>query len=76
MIWQAYSCWPTRCCPRRAASEAGSVELTPAGATVRGPSAAVVLDGRAAAFAVGSNGALGARYVVLDSFVDQDAIVP
>jgi cyanophycinase len=53
-----------------------AVELTPAGATARGASAAVVLDGRFGSFSVGSNGTVGARYVLLDSFVDGDAIVP
>jgi hypothetical protein len=36
----------------------------------------VTLDGRYAAFAIGSNGALGARYVLLDSYVDGDAVMP
>jgi cyanophycinase-like exopeptidase len=53
-----------------------AVELTPGGATVVGTSAVVTLDGRYASFAVGSNGALGATYVILDSFVDRDQIVP
>jgi cyanophycinase-like exopeptidase len=53
-----------------------AVELTAAGASVVGSSAAVVLDGRYASYSLGSNGALGARYVIFDSFVNQDQIVP
>ncbi|HEY0733988.1 MAG TPA: hypothetical protein VGD69_03710 [Herpetosiphonaceae bacterium] len=51
-----------------------AVEITATGATVHGTSTAVILDGRYASFAVGSNGALGARYVLLDSFVAGDRI--
>jgi len=51
-----------------------AVEVTAAGATVRGSSAALVLDGRAASFGVGANGALSARYVVLDTFVNDETI--
>jgi len=46
-----------------------AVELTQAGATVVGASAAVTLDGRYASLNVGSNGVLSATYVILDSFV-------
>jgi cyanophycinase len=53
-----------------------AVELTQAGATVRGMSAAVVLDGRYATFSGGGNGTLGARYVLLDSYVEGDAVAP
>jgi len=53
-----------------------AVELTQAGATVRGTSAAVALDGRYASYNLGKNGALGASYVILDSFVAEDPIVP
>lgn len=53
-----------------------AVELTQAGAKVVGGSVAVTLDGRAAMFGVGSNGALAARYVILDSFVDGDSVRP
>ncbi|HEY0605680.1 MAG TPA: hypothetical protein VGD58_22345 [Herpetosiphonaceae bacterium] len=51
-----------------------AVEITATGATVHGNNTAVILDGRYASFAVGSNGALGARYVLLDSFVAGDRI--
>jgi cyanophycinase len=53
-----------------------ALELTHAGAVVRGTSAVVILDGRAARFAVGDNGTLGAQYVMLDSFVDRDKVKP
>lgn len=53
-----------------------ALEITSEGAAVIGTGVVVVLDGRAAQFAVGSNGALGARYVRLDSYVDGDWIEP
>ncbi len=53
-----------------------AVEVSQTGAVARGQSAVLVLDGRAASFSVGSNGALGARYVVLDTYVDGDALTP
>lgn len=53
-----------------------AVELDQTGASVRGLSAVVVLDGRYASFAVGSNDALSAHYVLLDSYVEGDAVAP
>ena len=53
-----------------------AVELTASGAVVWGRSAAVVLDGRYGSFALGSNGALGERYVLLDTYVDGDPVTP
>lgn len=53
-----------------------AVEVTPAGATVWGANTAVILDGRLASYAQGTNGALSARYVVLDSYVHGDALLP
>jgi cyanophycinase len=53
-----------------------ALELTQAGGSAVGSRAVAVLDGRAASFATGSNGALGARYVIFDSFVQGDALVP
>lgn len=53
-----------------------AIEMTASGATVWGNNTAVVLDGRLASYAQGTNGALSARYVVLDSYVQGDAIVP
>jgi cyanophycinase len=43
---------------------------------VVGDSAAVALDGRVGAFGVGSNGALAARWVILDTFVAGEEIAP
>jgi hypothetical protein len=51
-----------------------AVELSGATPLVRGDSVAVVLDGRLASFGVGTNGALAARWVVLDTFVGGQAI--
>jgi cyanophycinase-like exopeptidase len=53
-----------------------ALELRSGGAFVRGTGAAVVLDGREAHFAIGDNGVLGARYVMLDSFVAGDRVKP
>jgi cyanophycinase len=53
-----------------------AVELTQAGGVVRGTTAAVVIDGRYAGFSIGSNGALGARYALLDSYVAGDVVAP
>ena len=53
---------------------AGSaVVLTPAGASVAGPSV-VVADGRQGTFWTGANGAMGASGVVLDVFGDGEAL--
>lgn len=51
-----------------------AVELGGGTPLVRGNSVAVVLDGRLASFGVGTNGALAARWVVLDTFVGGQAI--
>jgi cyanophycinase len=53
-----------------------ALELTQDGARVFGNRTVVTLDGRAASFAPGSNGVMSARYVVFDSFVDGDPLVP
>jgi cyanophycinase len=53
-----------------------ALEVQSGTATARGDSVAVVLDGRLATFGLGSNGALGAEWVVLDSFIDGDALAP
>jgi len=53
-----------------------AVELRQTGATVVGTSAAVTLDGRYASYKLGSNQVLGATYVILDSFVDGDRVLP
>ena len=53
-----------------------AVELGAGAPIVRGESVAVVLDGRFGSFGVGTNGALAARWVVLDTFVGDQAIAP
>jgi hypothetical protein len=44
--------------------------------TARGSSAAVVFDGRYATFGTGSNDGVAARWLVVDSFVDGEALTP
>jgi hypothetical protein len=61
---------------RCSTSTSSRLELTQAGASVVGSRTVVTLDGRAASFATGSNEVLGAGYVVFDSFVDGDRLVP
>jgi cyanophycinase len=53
-----------------------AVELGAGAPTVLGDSVAVVLDGRVGTFGVGSNGAIAARWVVLDAFVAGDSLAP
>jgi len=53
-----------------------AVELGSGSPLVRGDSVAVVLDGRFASFATGTDGALAARWVVLDTYVGGQAIAP
>jgi cyanophycinase-like exopeptidase len=53
-----------------------ALELTQAGGSVVGSRTVVTLDGRAASFASGSNGALAARFVIFDSFVNGHSLVP
>ena len=53
-----------------------AIEFTTTGANVLGKNTVVVLDGRYASYAIGTNGALSARYVLLDTYVEGDAIMP
>ncbi|MBL8059004.1 MAG: hypothetical protein JNK29_20020, partial [Anaerolineales bacterium] len=53
-----------------------ALELSASGATVVGESAVVTLDGRCAGFSLGSNGALGARWVLLDTFAAGEPVHP
>jgi cyanophycinase-like exopeptidase len=53
-----------------------AVELGSSGPVARGSSAVVLLDGRYGSFGTGNNGAVSARWVLLDSYVDGDAIGP
>lgn len=53
-----------------------AIEFTATGAKVWGKNTVAVFDGRFASYALGTNGALSERYVLLDTFVEGDAIVP
>lgn len=53
-----------------------AVEFTAAGAVVWGKNTVVVFDGRFASYALGTNGALSERYIILDTFVEGDLITP
>ncbi|MDQ3006613.1 MAG: hypothetical protein M3R47_14690 [Chloroflexota bacterium] len=53
-----------------------AVEFTASGAKVWGKNTLVVFDGRYASYALGTNGALSERYVLLDTYVEGDEILP
>jgi cyanophycinase-like exopeptidase len=53
-----------------------AVELTASGALTWGTNVVVIFDGRFASFALGTNDALSARYVLLDTYVDGDVLLP
>lgn len=53
-----------------------AIEITPQSATAIGSSAVVTLDGSFASFVTGTNGALGARYVLLDTFINGESVAP
>ena len=53
-----------------------AVEFTATGAKVWGENTVVVFDGRYASYALGTNDALSARYVLLDTYVEGDTITP
>ena len=53
-----------------------AIEFTATGAKVWGKNTVVVFDGRYASYALGTNGALSERYVLLDTYVEGDVIVP
>lgn len=53
-----------------------AVEFTATGANVLGKNTVVVFDGRFASYALGTNGALSERYVLLDTYVEGDTIAP
>jgi cyanophycinase-like exopeptidase len=53
-----------------------AVEFTATGANVLGLNTVVVFDGRYASYALGTNDALSARYVLLDTYVEGDTITP
>ena len=53
-----------------------AIEFTATGAKAWGKNTVSVFDGRYASYALGTNNALSERYVLLDTFVEGDAIVP
>lgn len=53
-----------------------AIEFTATGAQVWGKNTVVVFDGRYGSYALGTNDALSARYVLLDTYVEGDTIVP
>jgi cyanophycinase len=53
-----------------------AIEFTPTGADVWGLNTVSVFDGRFATYALGSNHALSEIYVILDTYVAGDALVP
>jgi hypothetical protein len=53
-----------------------AIEFTATGANVWGKNTVVVFDGRYASYALGTNDALSERYVLLDTYVEGDSIVP
>ena len=53
-----------------------AIEFTATGANVWGKNTVVVFDGRYGSYAVGTNDALSARYVLLDTYVEGAAISP
>ena len=53
-----------------------AVEFTATGAQVWGLNTVTVFDGRFASYALGTNGALSERYVLLDTFVEGDLLMP
>ena len=53
-----------------------AIEFTATGAMAWGQNTVVVFDGRFATYAPGTNGALSERYVLLDTYVDGDMLVP
>jgi cyanophycinase len=53
-----------------------AIEFTATGAIVWGRNTVVVFDGRYATYGLGTNDALSARYVLLDTYVEGDALLP
>jgi cyanophycinase len=53
-----------------------AVEFSAAGGQALGRNTVVVFDGRYASFDLGTNDALSARYVLLDTYVDGDTLMP
>ena len=53
-----------------------AIEFTATGANVWGRNTVVVFDGRYASYGLGTNDALSARYVLLDTYVEGDSLLP
>ncbi|HLO31877.1 MAG TPA: hypothetical protein VK249_22195 [Anaerolineales bacterium] len=53
-----------------------AIEFTATGTNVWGKNTVVVFDGRYGTYAQGTNGALSERYILLDTYVEGDAIMP
>jgi cyanophycinase len=53
-----------------------AVEFTATGAKVLGKNTVVIFDGRYASYELGTNGALSERYILLDTYVEGDALMP
>jgi cyanophycinase len=53
-----------------------AIEFTITGTKVWGKNTVVVFDGRYASYGLGTNNALSERYVILDTYVEGDAITP
>ena len=53
-----------------------AIEFTATGAQALGKNTVSVFDGRFASYALGTNNALSERYVLLDTYVEGDAVMP
>ena len=53
-----------------------AIVITSSSATVSGANVALVADGRYASYALGTNNALSARYVLLDTYINGDTVTP
>jgi cyanophycinase len=53
-----------------------AIEFTATSAKVWGKNTVVVFDGRYATYALGTNGALSERYILLDTYVEGDVLMP
>jgi cyanophycinase-like exopeptidase len=53
-----------------------AIEFTGTSASVWGKNTVVVFDGRFSSYALGTNEALSVRYMILDTYVEGDGLVP
>lgn len=68
--------WSRPAVPAAGIDVATALRVDHAPPVVVGGSAVVVLDGRQATLGTGTNGAMAARWVMLDTFVDGDVVTP